>query len=678
MNEIKKKPREVSKKKAKISLKFEMILIFMIILLIVISVIGSTGLSRGSTALTKELEGSLLMLAKEGAKSTTSELRRSEETLITLSKLGRIKNMDWEEQDPVLKAVIDSVGFLNLGVIDIDGNIRFVERKDIDISDSEIVKESMENGSIGVEYIKHDLHDKSGLLFSVPILKEEKIVGAIIGYKRPTDLSKVSDISGSDPNSSAFIMDAEGTMIGYPKEGFIEKHFNPIEKKNVDEKFNEAAKLFKHMMVTERGIGEFKYEDKEFYTGFQTIEGTDWTFVTTKEMGSFMAPMKSLKEDIINISLILVSTSLVIVFIFSSSVSKSITDIADISTDISDLDISKDIPDYLLRKKDETGLLANNFQDIIYSLREVVEELYEATDSMNIASEELLVSSEESNDITYGVSRATINLAKDAEIQVLNTDEGLDQAAYLDETLVTNQKRLKDLNIISEKVREVVREGKIEMDNLSDITDESIDSITEVERVIMNSIESVKEIERVSNIIGSVAEQTNLLALNSAIQASKAGETGKGFGVIAEEIRKLSEQSAEFTDDINNILKDIENNSKESIEVVKQIINISDEQVKGVNLAKEDYKIIEEAIQDSEAVVERLNESERAIFKGKDKIVETLNNLVILANNNMETTEDVKLSMRKQLNASVEVSDLSKGLSRLSERLRESIHRFKV
>ena len=128
----------------------------------------------------------------------------------------------------------------------------------------------------------------------------------------------------------------------------------------------------------------------------------------------------------------------------------------------------------------------------------------------------------------------------------------------------------------------------------------------------------------------------------------------------------------------NNILKEVEENSKESIEVVKKIMTISETQAKGVKIARDDYMAIEESIEYTQNVIDRLNESEKEIFKGKDNIVDTLNNLAVLANGNMQSTEMVKESMIKQTESTKEVSKSSKDLAKITEILKENIFKFDV
>jgi methyl-accepting chemotaxis protein len=120
-------------------------------------------------------------------------------------------------------------------------------------------------------------------------------------------------------------------------------------------------------------------------------------------------------------------------------------------------------------------------------------------------------------------------------------------------------------------VGEVLNEGLKEIETLSMKTEENNKASMEIYEVILKTNQSSNKIGEASSVIASIAEQTNLLALNAAIEAARAGDAGRGFSVVADEIRKLAEKSSTSTKDIYNMVNELQRNAQEAVHTMKKI-----------------------------------------------------------------------------------------------------------
>jgi len=237
---------------------------------------------------------------------------------------------------------------------------------------------------------------------------------------------------------------------------------------------------------------------------------------------------------------------------------------------------------------------------------------------------------------------------------------------------------MKNLNEVVQTVRQLVNEGLHEMQDLSSISSESRDATKNVQNVILKTNESSNKIGEASNVIALIAEQTNLLALNAAIEAARAGEAGRGFTVVAEEIRKLAEQSANSTKEIDKVVSELQINSRSVVDYMKKVSSVAKEQEKSVTNSTEKYMMITTAINAAEQAVEKLNVSGEKMEVMKDEILATLQNLSAIAEENSASTQEVAASIQEQTTAVEKITGISKDMSQSAENLNAMVSLFNL
>ncbi|KJS20568.1 MAG: hypothetical protein VR72_14335 [Clostridiaceae bacterium BRH_c20a] len=208
--------------------------------------------------------------------------------------------------------------------------------------------------------------------------------------------------------------------------------------------------------------------------------------------------------------------------------------------------------------------------------------------------------------------------------------------------------RLKILNSSTEKVMEEAEAGNITVNqNINVMKDIAVFSQT-VGSSVKTLEEDAKEIAQILNLINGVAEQTNLLALNATIEAARAGEAGKGFAAVAEEIRKLAEQSRKATDNIKILIEKTQGNTTNA---VKLMDNAEIEITKGIEVSEKtsSSQQIGATIQELSAVVEEFaagtQEAASATeqqSQGTRQIVSAIGNISIASKDLASLTKEFK------------------------------------
>lgn len=373
------------------------------------------------------------------------------------------------------------------------------------------------------------------------------------------------------------------------------------------------------------------------------------------------------------ISLIL---TIIIALLLSRSISRPINTLLKHTNLLADGDLSQEIPN--LKRRDEIGELVKGFQNLHHKLKGIVNNIQVNAEHVASTSVQLAASTEETNRSIEEVTLAMQDMATSSEEQVDKVQQAVkDIDGFRKGILHISENANQATNAVGQTIS-FAEKGSETVANALEKMNDIGTSVEEAVRVVQDLNQQSEKIGEIVKLITDFAEQTNLLALNAAIEAARAGEHGRGFAVVADEVRKLAEQSGNAAKNIAEIVSEINENTNLA---VKSMVMGNEEVKGGIVVVGEVNETFEEIVKTIDNVAYNSENTLKAAMDMEmfvDKVIMAFEDMKIGIESNSAITQTVAAASEEQ-NASIEeISSSIEALSNMAEELRDLVHQFKM
>jgi methyl-accepting chemotaxis protein len=655
------------------SMKYQIMAIVLLLTILPVVTIGMINYYFDYKNIENNVKESNIAMAESLAYQVDIFISKSFDILETLSTAVDFNSISEFEASSTMMNIVTNVDQIKvLYIFDNKGKEIASTRNrmdKLDVSNDEWFKKAAKGENAVSDSYIDDSDRIAGVIIAMPMKdrlgRQTGVIAAKIDLFNIANLTKEHKVG---KNGISYIIDRSGVVIGHPdfkdkvmgrynaKENNIEGAINALQNKT-------EASLY----TNDKG--------QKVIGAYTVVPTTGWGVIVEQPESE----VREITSESLNRILIITGVAIIISIFFSIITArlftKPITKLAKTAEKIKDGDLTEDIA---VTSKNEIGELQRAFKqmvnslfDIILSVNEAVHKIKEATEELNQNGDLTVKASEEISDIIEQVAAGT-------EEQLASVDNTTDNVKRMVESVKKVEESAEHILQATNQASAIANAGSKDIHETKNAMDSIADKVRTSAHELNRLVEHTKEISKIVTFIDNISKQTNLLALNAAIEAARAGEYGKGFTVVAEEVRVLAEQTSNASKDIVNIINQIQQEMEQVTVSMEAGIKEVD---RGNHVILNTTKSFENIIDETNKVVmvvKNFTSVINELSNGMEEIEKAILQVSSVSQQIASGTQTVLASTEEQQTAIINMHESTKNLDQMADVLKAIIQGFKV